>query len=66
MSVFGSLGWFSAMTLQNAAHVRALGQVELVFTILVSRYGFRERPTKQELGGIALIAGGVVMLLLAR
>lgn len=66
LSVFGSLGWFSAMTLQNAAHVRALGQVELVFTVVVSRYGFRERPTAQELCGIALIAGGVVTLLLAR
>lgn len=66
MSVLGSVGWFSAMTLQNAAHVRALGQVELVFTILVSRFGFAERPTTREFAGIALIAGGVVALLLFR
>ncbi|NOX73520.1 MAG: EamA/RhaT family transporter, partial [Alphaproteobacteria bacterium] len=34
--VLGSLGWFMAFTLQNAAYVKALGQVELVFTFLAS------------------------------
>ena len=32
--MLGSLGWFVAFTLQNAAYVRALGQVELVFSVL--------------------------------
>lgn len=66
MSVLGSAGWFMAMTLQNAAYVRALGQVELVFTLLVSRFAFREPPTLRELAGMALIAGGVVALLTGR
>ncbi|WP_374440601.1 EamA family transporter [Stella sp.] len=64
MSVLGSAGWFTAMTLQNVAYVRALGQVELVFTVLVSRFGFREPPTWRELVGILLVAVGVVALLL--
>ena len=64
MSVLGSAGWFTAMTLQNVAYVRALGQVELVFTVLVSRFGFREAPTWRELIGIVLVATGVVALLL--
>ncbi len=66
MSVLGSAGWFTAMTLQNVAYVRALGQVELIFTVAVSRFGFREAPTWRELTGIALVAAGVVALLLER
>lgn len=66
LSVVGSAGWFTAMTLQNAAYVRAVGQVELIFTLFVSRYGFGERPTVRELGGIALVAGGVIVLLIGR
>jgi drug/metabolite transporter (DMT)-like permease len=63
MSVVGSAGWFLAMTLQNVAYVRALGQVELLFTLVVSRYGFRERPSAREVAGISLVVGGVVVLL---
>jgi drug/metabolite transporter (DMT)-like permease len=66
LSVVGSAGWFTAMTLQNAAYVRAVGQVELIFTLIVSRYGFGERPSRRELTGIALVAGGVIVLLIGR
>ena len=64
-SMLGSVGWFTAMTLQNAAYVRALGQVELIFTFLTSVLIFRERITKAEIGGTLLIVGGVLILLLA-
>lgn len=63
--MLGSVGWFTAMTLQNAAYVRALGQVELIFTFLTSVLIFRERITKTEIGGTLLIVGGVLILLLA-
>jgi drug/metabolite transporter (DMT)-like permease len=66
LSVFGSACWFAAMTLQNAALVRALGQVELIFTVIVSWFGFRESPSTRELAGMALIAGGVVTVLMFR
>ena len=56
-SMLGSVGWFTAMTLQNAAYVRALGQVELVFTFLTSVLIFRERINKAEIGGTLLIIG---------
>ncbi|MFQ5765129.1 MAG: EamA/RhaT family transporter, partial [Rhodospirillales bacterium] len=36
-----SIFWFSAFTLQNAAYVRALGQIELVFTFIASVVFFR-------------------------
>ncbi len=64
-SMLGSVGWFTAMTLQNAAYVRALGQIELIFTFLTSVLIFRERINKAEIGGTVLIVGGVLILLLA-
>ena len=62
--VIGSIGWFTAMTLENAAYVRAVGQVELVFTFIASYFFFRERSTAPEVAGILLIVGGIVILLL--
>jgi drug/metabolite transporter (DMT)-like permease len=59
-----SAGWFTAMTIQNAALVRALGQIELVFTFAASRFAFRERTTAKELAGILLVVGGILILLL--
>lgn len=62
--MLGSLGWFAAFALQNAAYVRALGQVEVVFTILASWLVFRERLTARELAGIALVVASLLMLVL--
>lgn len=62
--MLGSLGWFLAFTLQNAAYVRALGQVELVFSVLGSWLVFRERARARELAGIALLVTSIVMLVL--
>lgn len=59
-----SLGWFSAMTLQNAAYVKAVGQVELLFTFAVSVLIFRERSSGREVGGILLVSLGILLLLL--
>ncbi|MEX0969179.1 MAG: DMT family transporter [Paracoccaceae bacterium] len=62
--MLGSLGWFIAFTLQHAAYVKAVGQVELVFSVLASWLFFRERITRMEITGIALVAGGIVLLVL--
>ena len=62
--MLGSAAWFTAMTLENAAYVRAVGQVELVFTFIASYLFFRERSTALELTGIVLVVAGIVMLLL--
>lgn len=61
----GSIGWFTAMAMENAAAVRAVGQVELVFTLLASRWLFAERLRVGELAGIAAITAGVLVLILA-
>jgi drug/metabolite transporter (DMT)-like permease len=62
----GSAGWFTAMTLQNVAYVRALGQIELLFTLAASYLFFGERGSRTELAGIALVTAGILILLLAR
>ena len=59
-----SIGWFTAMTIQQAALVRALGQIELVFTISASTLIFRERIVRMELIGIILVVAGIVILIL--
>lgn len=64
--VLGSAGWFTAMTLQNAAYVRALGQIELLFTFAVTYLYFRERASINEVVGIVLIVAGILVLLLTK
>jgi drug/metabolite transporter (DMT)-like permease len=64
-SVASSIGWFTAMTLQNPAYVQALGQVELIFSVMVSRAAFREVPAGREMLGMAIFAGGIILLLLS-
>ena len=62
--MLASAGWFTAMTIQNAAYVRALGQIELVFTFIASILVFRERTTPIELLGIGLVISGILILVL--
>ena len=59
-----SIGWFSAFTLQNATWVRALGQIELLFTFAATLLFFREKVTRQETIGILLITGSILIILL--
>jgi len=64
--MLGSLGWFAAMTLQNAAYVKAVGQIELVFAIAASYFFFKERPSLRDIAGIILIVLGIWLLLISR
>ncbi len=61
-----SMAWFTALAMQNAAYVRALGQIELVFTFIASVVFFRERTNRVEVLGIALVVAGIVALILTR
>ncbi|WP_275788084.1 EamA family transporter [Pararhizobium gei] len=57
-----SFGWFMAMTLQQAAIVKVVAQVEMVFTFASAVFVFRERINSLEVVGCLLIVLGVVML----
>ena len=61
--MIGSACWFTAMTLQNAAYVRALGQIELVFTFIASYIFFKEKTNGTELFGILALVFGILVLL---
>ncbi len=65
--IFGAVGsfcWFTAFTLQNAAYVFAVGQIELIFSLLASVLFFKERVTGRELMGMALLAVSILSLVL--
>jgi drug/metabolite transporter (DMT)-like permease len=64
MSLGGSLCWFIAFTLQNAAYVKALGQVELILSVAASTLFFREKITGREWAGMAILVGSILMLVL--
>ncbi len=59
LSVCGSACWALAFVLQNAARVRTLGQIELLFTFAISRLWFKEKHGKAEYVASALVLGGV-------
>lgn len=63
-SMAGSFCWFTAFTLQTAAYVNALGQVELILSLLASVLVFRERVTAREICGISVLAVSILGLVL--
>ncbi len=60
-SALGSIGWYSAFALQNAAYVRAVGQIEAVFTLAISWLYFHEKITRLELMGLIVTVAGVLI-----
>ena len=62
-SVVGSIGWFTAASFQNAAYVKALGQVEFFITLFITYRIFREKISLIEYLGMALILISVLILL---
>lgn len=59
-----SFGWFMAMTLQTAAAVKALAQIEMIFTFASSVLVFKEHVNKLEIAGCILIVAGILVLLM--
>jgi drug/metabolite transporter (DMT)-like permease len=66
MGAAASGGWFTAMTIEPAAHVRTLGLIELLFSYAISRRVFRERLSRRELVGIAVLTLALVVVTLGR
>ena len=63
-SMIGSFCWFTAFTLQTVAYVKALGQIELVFSLAASVLIFHEKITARELAGIAILLASILLLVL--
>jgi drug/metabolite transporter (DMT)-like permease len=63
MGAFASQMWFLAFAIETAAKVRTLALVEILFAQVLSRNLFKQSVASREMGGIALIVLGVVLLL---
>ena len=63
-SVLGTIAWFAAFSLQTAAYVKALGQIELLFSFIAGAFWFRERHSRRELLAMGLIVASILLLIL--
>ncbi|KAA8735635.1 DMT family transporter [Acinetobacter qingfengensis] len=64
-SFIASLGWFTAMSIQSVAIVKTLGQIEVVFSLLISAFFFKERLAKTDHWGLLLIVIAAIMVIWA-
>lgn len=62
-SALGSIGWFTAMTLQNPALVKSIGQIEFIFTLLITTLFFKEKISGREYVGMMFIVASVIILI---
>ena len=62
--MLGSIFWFTAFTLQNAAYVFAVGQIEVIFSLAASYLFFKEKMAVRELVGIFFLSGSILGLIL--
>lgn len=65
LSMGGSFCWFLAFTLHTAAYVKALGQIELVFSGAISAFVFREAVSGREWLGMGVLLASVLLIVLA-
>ena len=63
-SCLGSVGWFSAMSLQHVAYVKTLGQIEVFFTMLISILWLKQPLKRQDSAGLLLIAVAAILVML--
>ena len=64
LSACGSACWFTAFALTDVALVRSVGQVEIVFTLLFSRFYLKETLRRGDVAGLILVVGGVLLIVL--
>jgi drug/metabolite transporter (DMT)-like permease len=65
MGALASQFWFLAFAIQSAARVRTLALIEIPFAQIASRRVFRQSTSAREWLGMAMIIGGVALLLTA-
>ncbi len=64
-SLLGSWSWFAAFSLMNAAYVFAVGQIELIFSLMVGAFWFRETLKRRELLGMGVLTVSILAIALA-
>lgn len=64
-SFLASLGWFTAMSMQSVAIVKTLGQIEILFSLLISAYFFKEKLARTDHWGLGLVVIAAIMVIWA-
>ena len=63
LAALGSACWFTGFALAPVALVRAVGQVEVIFTLGFGRFYLKEPLSRSELSGLLIVAAGVILAL---
>lgn len=64
-SFMASLGWFTAMSMISVPIVKTLGQIEIIFSLLISAYFFKEKLVKSEYWGLGLVVLAAILVIWA-
>ncbi len=62
LSAAGSACWFTGFAMTDVALVRSVGQIEVVFTLLFSRFYLKEQLKPGDMAGLLLVIGGVMLI----
>jgi drug/metabolite transporter (DMT)-like permease len=65
LSACGSACWFTGFVLTDVALVRSVGQIEIVFTLLFSRFYLHETLKRGDVAGLTLVVAGVLLIVVA-
>lgn len=65
VGALASFGWFTAMTLEQAAAVKAVAQIEMLFAFATTYFVFKEHMNLREVMGCLLIVAGVLVLMVS-
>jgi drug/metabolite transporter (DMT)-like permease len=64
LAALGSACWFTGFATAPVALVRAVGQIEVIFTLYFGRFYLNEKLSRSEVSGLILVGAGVVLALL--
>lgn len=64
-SCIGSIGWFSAMSLQTVPYVKTLGQIEIFFTLLIALFWMKQKIKPKDIFALILIAIASMLVMLS-
>lgn len=62
-SCLGSIGWFSAMSLQTVSYVKTLGQIEVFFTLLIAAFWLKEKVKIKDMAALVMIAIAAILVM---
>lgn len=62
-SCLGSIGWFSAMSLQSVPYVKTLGQIEVFFTLLIAAFWLKDKVKIRDVTALVMIAIAAILVM---